>query len=128
MTLQTDDMDLAGDVIQSLASYLGIEVYTAVNCVVMETPGGTVIHISAEMNSTIFEYLCNSAIGPHVMFHVSRSYSVASSSKSMAFEGSCMRDCWQKEGSLQVVRATCHNYFVCACVRVCLICACVLVG
>ena len=26
VTLQTDDMDLAGDVIQSLASYLGIEV------------------------------------------------------------------------------------------------------
>ena len=70
VTLQTDDMDLAGDVIQSLASYLGIEVYTAVNCVVMETPGGTVIHISAEMNSTIFEYPCNSVIGPHMMFHV----------------------------------------------------------
>jgi len=26
VTIQTDDMDLAGDVIQSLASYLGIEV------------------------------------------------------------------------------------------------------
>ena len=32
VTLQTDDMDLAGDVIQSLASYLGIEVYKLELC------------------------------------------------------------------------------------------------
>ena len=41
VTLQTDDMDLAGDVIQSLASYLGIEVCKLKKSVVMETPGST---------------------------------------------------------------------------------------
>ena len=33
-----------------------------------------------------------------------------------------LRDCWGKEGSLQVVRATCHNYFVCVCMHAVLAC------
>ena len=34
------------------------------------------------MSQHVYEYPCNYIIGPHVMFHVSRSYSMASSSKS----------------------------------------------
>ena len=122
MTLQTDDMDLAGDVIQSLASYLGIEVYTAVNCVVMATPGGTIIHSSAE---TIFEYPCNYVIGPHVMFHMSRSYSMVSSSKSMPLR-SPVWEYLEIVGEKKVRWKLCAPatttlcVCVCACVCVCL--------
>ena len=39
------------------------------------------------MSQRVYEYPCNYVISPHVMFHLSRLYSMASSSKSWPFRG-----------------------------------------
>ena len=75
------------------------------------------------MSQHVYEYPCNYVISPHVMFHVSRSYSMASSSKSRPLrspvweyfeivgEKVCCKVC--------VPLAT-TTLCVCACVRVCM--------
>ena len=60
MTLETDDMDLAGDIVQSLATYMGIEVNLLIVCV-----------LSLETHSPCLANLCNDA-HPHPYPHAFR--------------------------------------------------------